>query len=161
MNCYRLFCILQSVARWDLGVFAGCLSTWCMASLCVSSIFFESLKSEACNWWYLRTYLSPFCSVLRCTKHGWKLDPTTMKYVNPPDSFSQDKLGAAPPSRPYGALGYYQSWPRSIASQRGSNGHRSRLYTLTNFDTILRHRRVCLETTATLHFICTLPSPLR
>ncbi|XP_035682762.1 cytidine monophosphate-N-acetylneuraminic acid hydroxylase-like [Branchiostoma floridae] len=88
----RLFCILQSVARWDLGVFAGCLSTWCMASLCVSSIFFESLKSEACNWWYLRTYLSPFCSVLRCTKHGWKLDPTTMKYVNPPDSFSQDKL---------------------------------------------------------------------
>ncbi|CAH1266838.1 Hypp3585 [Branchiostoma lanceolatum] len=30
--------------------------------------------------------------VLRCTKHGWKLDPSTMKYVNPPDSFSQEKL---------------------------------------------------------------------
>ncbi|KAI8513473.1 hypothetical protein Bbelb_101120 [Branchiostoma belcheri] len=32
-------------------------------------------------------------SVLRCTKHGWKLDSSTMKYVNPPDSFSQEKLG--------------------------------------------------------------------
>ncbi|KAI8483678.1 hypothetical protein Bbelb_386160 [Branchiostoma belcheri] len=29
---------------------------------------------------------------LRCTKHGWKLDPSTMKYVNPPDSFIQEKL---------------------------------------------------------------------
>ncbi|KAI8519289.1 hypothetical protein Bbelb_025460 [Branchiostoma belcheri] len=31
-------------------------------------------------------------SVLRCTKHGWKLDSATMKYVNPPDSFTQERL---------------------------------------------------------------------
>ncbi|XP_035688671.1 cytidine monophosphate-N-acetylneuraminic acid hydroxylase-like [Branchiostoma floridae] len=31
-------------------------------------------------------------SVLRCTKHGWRLDCSTMKYVNPPDSFSQERL---------------------------------------------------------------------
>ncbi|XP_071966265.1 cytidine monophosphate-N-acetylneuraminic acid hydroxylase-like isoform X2 [Antedon mediterranea] len=30
--------------------------------------------------------------VLKCTKHGWKLDPSTMRYVNPPDSFRQDQL---------------------------------------------------------------------
>ncbi|XP_038044587.1 cytidine monophosphate-N-acetylneuraminic acid hydroxylase-like [Patiria miniata] len=30
--------------------------------------------------------------VLRCTKHGWKLDAKTMRYVNPPDSFSQEQL---------------------------------------------------------------------
>ncbi|XP_019625243.1 PREDICTED: cytidine monophosphate-N-acetylneuraminic acid hydroxylase-like [Branchiostoma belcheri] len=34
----------------------------------------------------------PAGSVLRCTKHGWKLDCSTMKYVNPPDSFSQERL---------------------------------------------------------------------
>ncbi|XP_071803282.1 cytidine monophosphate-N-acetylneuraminic acid hydroxylase isoform X1 [Asterias amurensis] len=30
--------------------------------------------------------------ILRCTKHGWKLDAKTMRYVNPPDSFSQQQL---------------------------------------------------------------------
>nr|XP_060628705.1 cytidine monophosphate-N-acetylneuraminic acid hydroxylase-like [Anolis sagrei ordinatus] len=29
---------------------------------------------------------------VRCTKHNWRLDMSTMKYVNPPDSFSQDEL---------------------------------------------------------------------
>ncbi|XP_075069269.1 cytidine monophosphate-N-acetylneuraminic acid hydroxylase-like [Mixophyes fleayi] len=29
---------------------------------------------------------------VRCTKHNWKLDVSTMKYVNPPDSFCQDEL---------------------------------------------------------------------
>ncbi|KAJ8407197.1 hypothetical protein AAFF_G00288730 [Aldrovandia affinis] len=31
-------------------------------------------------------------SVVRCTKHYWKLDASSMKYVNPPDSFEQDQL---------------------------------------------------------------------
>ncbi|XP_068093099.1 cytidine monophosphate-N-acetylneuraminic acid hydroxylase-like [Hyperolius riggenbachi] len=30
--------------------------------------------------------------IVRCTKHNWKLDVSTMKYVNPPDSFCQDEL---------------------------------------------------------------------
>ncbi|XP_075867572.1 cytidine monophosphate-N-acetylneuraminic acid hydroxylase [Nelusetta ayraudi] len=30
--------------------------------------------------------------IVRCTKHNWKLNASTMKYVNPPDSFSQDEL---------------------------------------------------------------------
>lgn len=30
---------------------------------------------------------------VKCTKHNWKLDLSTMKYVNPPDSFLQDELG--------------------------------------------------------------------
>ncbi|TKS91052.1 Cytidine monophosphate-N-acetylneuraminic acid hydroxylase [Collichthys lucidus] len=29
---------------------------------------------------------------VKCTKHNWKLDVSTMKYVNPPDSFLQDEL---------------------------------------------------------------------
>ncbi|XP_054841652.1 cytidine monophosphate-N-acetylneuraminic acid hydroxylase-like [Eublepharis macularius] len=29
---------------------------------------------------------------VRCTKHNWKLDVSTMKYVNPPESFCQDEL---------------------------------------------------------------------
>uniref|UniRef100_A0A803T1W1 Cytidine monophosphate-N-acetylneuraminic acid hydroxylase n=2 Tax=Anolis carolinensis TaxID=28377 RepID=A0A803T1W1_ANOCA len=29
---------------------------------------------------------------VRCTKHNWRLDMSIMKYVNPPDSFSQDEL---------------------------------------------------------------------
>ncbi|XP_048364484.1 cytidine monophosphate-N-acetylneuraminic acid hydroxylase-like [Sphaerodactylus townsendi] len=29
---------------------------------------------------------------VRCTKHNWKLDVSSMKYVNPPDSFCQDEL---------------------------------------------------------------------
>nr|XP_055047277.1 cytidine monophosphate-N-acetylneuraminic acid hydroxylase-like isoform X2 [Misgurnus anguillicaudatus] len=29
---------------------------------------------------------------VRCTKHYWKLDVSTMEYVNPPDSFMQDEL---------------------------------------------------------------------
>ncbi|XP_073422247.1 cytidine monophosphate-N-acetylneuraminic acid hydroxylase-like isoform X3 [Dendrobates tinctorius] len=29
---------------------------------------------------------------VRCTKHNWKLDVSTMKYVNPPDSFCQEEL---------------------------------------------------------------------
>ncbi|RVE72613.1 hypothetical protein OJAV_G00039150 [Oryzias javanicus] len=29
---------------------------------------------------------------VKCTKHNWKLDLSTMKYVNPPDSFMQDEL---------------------------------------------------------------------
>ncbi|KAA0720601.1 Cytidine monophosphate-N-acetylneuraminic acid hydroxylase [Triplophysa tibetana] len=29
---------------------------------------------------------------VRCTKHFWKLDVSTMEYVNPPDSFLQDEL---------------------------------------------------------------------
>lgn len=32
-------------------------------------------------------------SVVKCTKHNWKLNVSTMKYVNPPDSFLQDELG--------------------------------------------------------------------
>ncbi|XP_033099034.1 cytidine monophosphate-N-acetylneuraminic acid hydroxylase-like [Anneissia japonica] len=32
--------------------------------------------------------------ILKCTKHGWKLDPSTMRYVNPPDSFRQEQLVA-------------------------------------------------------------------
>ncbi|CAK6959972.1 cytidine monophosphate-N-acetylneuraminic acid hydroxylase [Scomber scombrus] len=31
-------------------------------------------------------------SVVKCTKHNWKLNVSTMKYVNPPDSFLQDEL---------------------------------------------------------------------
>lgn len=30
--------------------------------------------------------------VVKCTKHNWKLNVSTMKYVNPPDSFMQDEL---------------------------------------------------------------------
>lgn len=30
---------------------------------------------------------------VKCTKHNWKLDVSTMKYVNPPDSFMQEELG--------------------------------------------------------------------
>ncbi|KAJ8342785.1 hypothetical protein SKAU_G00327130 [Synaphobranchus kaupii] len=30
---------------------------------------------------------------VRCTKHYWKLNVSTMKYVNPPDSFQQNELG--------------------------------------------------------------------
>lgn len=30
---------------------------------------------------------------VKCTKHNWKLNVSTMKYVNPPDSFLQDELG--------------------------------------------------------------------
>ncbi|KAF7245105.1 Cytidine monophosphate-N-acetylneuraminic acid hydroxylase [Varanus komodoensis] len=33
---------------------------------------------------------------VRCTKHNWKLDVSTMKYVNPPDSFCQDELVVEP-----------------------------------------------------------------
>ncbi|XP_021566594.1 cytidine monophosphate-N-acetylneuraminic acid hydroxylase-like, partial [Carlito syrichta] len=29
---------------------------------------------------------------VRCTKHNWKLDVSTMKYINPPESFCQDEL---------------------------------------------------------------------
>uniref|UniRef100_A0A8C6UFF8 Cytidine monophosphate-N-acetylneuraminic acid hydroxylase n=1 Tax=Neogobius melanostomus TaxID=47308 RepID=A0A8C6UFF8_9GOBI len=29
---------------------------------------------------------------VKCTKHNWKLNVSTMKYVNPPDSFMQDEL---------------------------------------------------------------------
>uniref|UniRef100_A0A8C8YFA9 Cytidine monophosphate-N-acetylneuraminic acid hydroxylase n=1 Tax=Panthera leo TaxID=9689 RepID=A0A8C8YFA9_PANLE len=29
---------------------------------------------------------------VRCTKHNWRLDVSTMKYVNPPGSFCQDEL---------------------------------------------------------------------
>ncbi|XP_052357696.1 cytidine monophosphate-N-acetylneuraminic acid hydroxylase [Oncorhynchus keta] len=29
---------------------------------------------------------------VRCTKHYWKLNVSTMQYVNPPDSFTQDEL---------------------------------------------------------------------
>uniref|UniRef100_A0A4W5QD47 Rieske domain-containing protein n=1 Tax=Hucho hucho TaxID=62062 RepID=A0A4W5QD47_9TELE len=29
---------------------------------------------------------------VRCTKHFWKLNVSTMQYVNPPDSFTQDEL---------------------------------------------------------------------
>lgn len=29
---------------------------------------------------------------VKCTKHNWKLNVVTMKYVNPPDSFMQDEL---------------------------------------------------------------------
>ncbi|XP_068611499.1 cytidine monophosphate-N-acetylneuraminic acid hydroxylase [Brachionichthys hirsutus] len=29
---------------------------------------------------------------VKCTKHNWKLNVATMKYVNPPDSFMQDEL---------------------------------------------------------------------
>lgn len=30
---------------------------------------------------------------VKCTKHNWKLNMLTMKYMNPPDSFVQDELG--------------------------------------------------------------------
>uniref|UniRef100_A0A8C5XZL1 Cytidine monophosphate-N-acetylneuraminic acid hydroxylase n=1 Tax=Microcebus murinus TaxID=30608 RepID=A0A8C5XZL1_MICMU len=29
---------------------------------------------------------------VKCTKHNWKLDVSTMKYINPPESFCQDEL---------------------------------------------------------------------
>ncbi|KAJ1201608.1 hypothetical protein NDU88_005415 [Pleurodeles waltl] len=29
---------------------------------------------------------------VRCTKHNWKLDVSTMKYTNPPESICQDEL---------------------------------------------------------------------
>ncbi|XP_007577328.1 cytidine monophosphate-N-acetylneuraminic acid hydroxylase-like [Poecilia formosa] len=29
---------------------------------------------------------------VKCTKHNWKLNVSSMKYVNPPDSFLQDEL---------------------------------------------------------------------
>ncbi|XP_077348423.1 cytidine monophosphate-N-acetylneuraminic acid hydroxylase-like isoform X2 [Lithobates pipiens] len=31
-------------------------------------------------------------SIVRCTKHNWRLDVSSMKYVNPPDSFCQEEL---------------------------------------------------------------------
>ncbi|XP_072022929.1 cytidine monophosphate-N-acetylneuraminic acid hydroxylase-like [Amphiura filiformis] len=37
---------------------------------------------------------APESCVMKCTKHGWKLDAKTMRYVNPPDSFSQEQLVA-------------------------------------------------------------------
>ncbi len=40
------------------------------------------------------SYLCVFDSVMKCTKHGWKLDAKTMRYTNPPDSFSQEQLVA-------------------------------------------------------------------
>lgn len=40
-----------------------------------------------------RASVSPSRRIVRCTKHNWKLNASTMKYVNPPDSFSQDELG--------------------------------------------------------------------
>ncbi|XP_072042665.1 cytidine monophosphate-N-acetylneuraminic acid hydroxylase-like [Amphiura filiformis] len=36
----------------------------------------------------------PESCVMKCTKHGWKLDAKTMRYVNPPDSFIQEQLVA-------------------------------------------------------------------
>nr|XP_054767685.1 cytidine monophosphate-N-acetylneuraminic acid hydroxylase-like [Lytechinus pictus] len=30
--------------------------------------------------------------VIKCTKHGWKLDTKSMRYTNPPDSFRQEQL---------------------------------------------------------------------
>lgn len=30
---------------------------------------------------------------VKCTKHNWKLNVSTMQYVNPPESFLQDELG--------------------------------------------------------------------
>ena len=30
--------------------------------------------------------------IVKCTKHGWKLDVSTMTYTNPPNSFIQDQL---------------------------------------------------------------------
>lgn len=30
---------------------------------------------------------------VKCTKHNWKLDVSSMKYINPPGSFCQDELG--------------------------------------------------------------------
>ncbi|XP_034779713.2 cytidine monophosphate-N-acetylneuraminic acid hydroxylase-like [Acipenser ruthenus] len=35
-------------------------------------------------------------STVRCTKHNWKLNVSTMKYVNPPDCFQQDELVLEP-----------------------------------------------------------------
>ena len=31
-------------------------------------------------------------SIVQCTKHNWKLDASTMEYVNPPEVFSQEEL---------------------------------------------------------------------
>lgn len=39
------------------------------------------------------TGCSVFYRTVKCTKHNWKLNVSTMKYVNPPDSFLQDELG--------------------------------------------------------------------
>ncbi|KAI8486722.1 hypothetical protein Bbelb_354700 [Branchiostoma belcheri] len=63
-----------SVARHSQGC-AECKSVVCTPSLTVSGCVHRTLRN-----------------ILRCTKHGWKLDPSSMKYVNPPDSFRQDKL---------------------------------------------------------------------
>ncbi|XP_022104581.1 cytidine monophosphate-N-acetylneuraminic acid hydroxylase-like [Acanthaster planci] len=48
--------------------------------------------------------------VLRCTKHGWKLDARTMQYVNPPDCFSQEQL--VPELNEDGSLSIVELRPR-------------------------------------------------
>lgn len=59
----------------------------------------EVARTEAPAWWTCvfqvapRASISPSRRIVRCTKHNWKLNASTMKYVNPPDSFSQDELG--------------------------------------------------------------------
>lgn len=59
----------------------------------------EVARTEAPAWWTCvfqvapRASISPSHRIVRCTKHNWKLNASTMKYVNPPDSFSQDELG--------------------------------------------------------------------
>lgn len=52
------------------------------ASCCVGPAFHHSWQDMLCSH---RT--------VKCTKHNWKLNVSTMKYVNPPDSFLQDELG--------------------------------------------------------------------
>lgn len=52
----------------------------------------DSISQEAMFPSELRGFLFSHRTV-KCTKHNWKLNMLTMKYINPPDSFMQDELG--------------------------------------------------------------------
>ncbi|CAH2284523.1 cytidine monophosphate-N-acetylneuraminic acid hydroxylase isoform X1 [Pelobates cultripes] len=62
-------------------------------------IFKEGEKMRACKnvckhqgGTFIKDIEDLDCRTVRCTKHNWKLDVSSMKYVNPPDSFCQDEL---------------------------------------------------------------------
>lgn len=52
----------------------------------------DNISQEAMFSSELRGFLFSHRTV-KCTKHNWKLNMLTMKYINPPDSFMQDELG--------------------------------------------------------------------
>ncbi|KAL4009255.1 hypothetical protein ACER0C_003107 [Sarotherodon galilaeus] len=60
---------------------------------------FKACKNQCkhqggCSSKTLKIWMAFVCSLrtVKCTKHNWKLNVSTMKYVNPPDSFLQDEL---------------------------------------------------------------------